>query len=46
LDPSLAENLPEDPVPELTRKHFEEGLKFARKSIDVNVRFIFNSLAT
>lgn len=34
LDPNFGANLPADPVPELTRKHFEEALKFARKSVD------------
>lgn len=34
LDPNFGGNLPADPVPELTRKHFEEALKFARKSVD------------
>lgn len=34
LDPSFGANLPSDPVPELTRKHFEEALKYARKSVD------------
>jgi transitional endoplasmic reticulum ATPase len=38
LDPSLGANLPDDPVPELSRKHFEEALKHARKSIDMTVR--------
>ena len=41
--------LPQDPVPELTRKHFEEALKHARKSVDMTVRKIFdlnNPLAT
>lgn len=33
--------LPEDPVPELARPHFEEALKYARKSIDVSVSFIY-----
>lgn len=35
LDPSLANNLNQDPVPELTRKHFEEALKSATKNVDV-----------
>lgn len=35
LDPSLGATLPQDPVPELTRKHFEEALKHARKSVDM-----------
>lgn len=34
LDPNFGNNLPTDPVPELTRKHFEEALKLARKSVD------------
>lgn len=34
LDPNFGNNLPADPVPELTRKHFEEALKLARKSVD------------
>ena len=34
LDPNFGANLPSDPVPELTRRHFEEALKFARKSVD------------
>jgi len=34
----LADNVADDPVPELGRKHFEEALKLARKSIDVTVR--------
>ena len=25
-----------DPVPELKRKHFEEGMKQSRKSVDAN----------
>ena len=37
LDPAMADNMPKDPVPELTRKHFEEALKFARKSVDATV---------
>lgn len=40
LDPSLANNLNQDPVPELTRKHFEEALKSATKNVDVAVNFI------
>lgn len=34
LDPNFGANLPADPVPELTRRHFEEALKYARKSVD------------
>jgi len=34
LDPTLGENLNQDPVPELTRKHFEEALKSATKNVD------------
>ena len=34
MDPNFGANLPSDPVPELTRKHFEEALKYARKSVD------------
>lgn len=34
LDPNFGSNLPADPVPDLARKHFEEALKFARKSVD------------
>ena len=34
LDPNFGANLPSDPVPELTRRHFEEALKYARKSVD------------
>ena len=40
LDPSLGANLPEDPVPELCRKHFEEALKHARKSVDMTVNYL------
>jgi hypothetical protein len=40
LDPSLGANLPEDPVPELCRKHFEEALKHARKSVDMTVSIL------
>jgi hypothetical protein len=29
-----------DPVPELARKHFEEALKFARKSVTNMVIYI------
>merc|ERR1712110_1348226 len=35
LDPTLADNLQRDPVPELTRKHFEEALRSATKNVDV-----------
>merc|ERR1712110_921136 len=35
LDPTLADNLQRDPVPELTRKHFEEALASATKNVDV-----------
>ena len=34
LDPTLADNLQADPVPELTRKHFEEALRSATKNVD------------
>jgi len=34
LDPNFGANIPNDPVPELTRRHFEEALKYARKSVD------------
>ncbi len=34
LDPNFGGNIPTDPVPELTRRHFEEALKYARKSVD------------
>lgn len=33
-----APELPTDPVPEMGRKHFEEALRFASKSIDLAVR--------
>ncbi|CAK5065193.1 unnamed protein product [Meloidogyne enterolobii] len=32
----LMEEADEDPVPELTRKHFEEAMKFARRSVSDN----------
>ena len=35
IDPSLANNMRKDPVPELTRKHFEEALRGATKGVDV-----------
>lgn len=35
LDPSLANNLNKDPVPELTRAHFEEALRSAKKNTDI-----------
>lgn len=34
LDPSLANTVQKDPVPELTRKHFEEALRSATKNVD------------
>ena len=34
LDPSLADTVQKDPVPELTRKHFEESLRSATKNVD------------
>jgi transitional endoplasmic reticulum ATPase len=34
LDPNFGANIAADPVPELTRRHFEEALKYARKSVD------------
>ena len=38
LDPTLAESLNQDPVPELTRTHFEEALKSATKNVDSAVK--------
>ena len=38
LDPTLADTMQDDPVPELTRKHFEEALASATKNVDVAVR--------
>jgi len=35
LDPTLADTMNKDPVPELTRKHFEEALASATKNVDV-----------
>lgn len=34
LDPNFGAGIASDPVPELTRVHFEEALKYARKSVD------------
>jgi hypothetical protein len=33
--------LPPDPVPAITRKHFEEALATARKSVNAHVSIIF-----
>lgn len=38
LQPELKNEISEDPVPELGRKHFEEALRNAVKSIDMAVR--------
>lgn len=39
MNPSQAQNLAKyDPVPEISRKHFEEALKHARKSVTNMVR--------
>ena len=32
----LMEDNASDPVPEITRKHFEEAMKFARRSVSDN----------
>jgi hypothetical protein len=46
LDPTLADTMNKDPVPELTRKHFEEALASATKNVDVavsqNFCFLYN----
>ena len=35
-DPNAMDTEPEDPVPEITRVHFEEAMKFARRSVSDN----------
>jgi transitional endoplasmic reticulum ATPase len=41
LNPNQAQNLAKfDPVPEISRKHFEEALRSARKSVTSMVPFL------